>query len=144
VFDAGDIGAGHNVTAIYEIIPVGQQGWLNDSRYQQSSKTDTAKKSEYAFVNLRYKLPNQEKSILLNQAVKAESKTLAQANNDTRFAIAVASYAQQLKGGQYNGAMGWDQIIQLAQQSAKPDPYQMREEFVELAKIAKSLSAKKD
>lgn len=142
--DAGDIGAGHNVTAIYEIIPVGQQGWLNDSRYQQSSKTDTAKKSEYAFVNLRYKLPNQEKSILLNQAVKAESKTLAQANNDTRFAIAVASYAQQLKGGQYNGAMGWDQIIQLAQQSAKPDPYQMREEFVELAKIAKSLSAKKD
>ncbi|MBJ9957954.1 vWA domain-containing protein [Acinetobacter courvalinii] len=142
--DAGDIGAGHNVTAIYEIIPVGQQGWLNDSRYQQPSKTDTAKKSEYAFVNLRYKLPNQEKSILLNQAVKAESKTLAQANNDTRFAIAVASYAQQLKGGQYNGAMGWDQIIQLAQQSAKPDPYQMREEFVELAKIAKSLSAKKE
>lgn len=142
--DAGDIGAGHNVTAIYEIIPVGQQGWLNDSRYQASTKTDTTKKSEYAFVNLRYKLPNQEKSILLNQAVKAQSKSLAQANSDTRFAIAVASYAQQLKGGQYNAAMGWDQIIQLAQQSAKPDPYQMREEFIELAKIAKSLSAKKD
>ncbi|EKU56549.1 putative uncharacterized protein YfbK [Acinetobacter sp. WC-323] len=142
--DAGDIGAGHNVTAIYEIIPVGQQGWLNDSRYQAAAKTDTSKKSEYAFVNLRYKLPNQEKSILLSQAVRAESRPLAQANNDTRFAIAVASYAQQLKGGQYNGAMGWDQIIQLAQQSAKPDPYQMREEFVELAKIAKSLSAKKE
>ena len=142
--DAGDIGAGHNVTAIYEIIPVGQQGWLNDSRYQASTKTDTTKKSEYAFVNLRYKLPNQEKSILLNQAVKAQSKSLAQANSDTRFAIAVASYAQQLKGGQYNAAMGWDQIIQLAQQAAKPDPYQMREEFIELAKIAKSLSAKKD
>ncbi|WP_343579946.1 VWA domain-containing protein [Acinetobacter sp.] len=142
--DAGDIGAGHNVTAIYEIIPVGQQGWLNDSRYQASAKTDTAKKSEYAFVNLRYKLPNQEKSILLSQAVRAESRPLVQANNDTRFAIAVASYAQQLKGGQYNGAMGWDQIIQLAQQSAQPDPYQMREEFVELAKIAKSLSAKKE
>ncbi|EXB46109.1 vWA domain-containing protein [Acinetobacter sp. 1000160] len=142
--DAGDIGAGHNVTAIYEIIPVGQQGWLNDSRYQASAKTDTAKKSEYAFVNLRYKLPNQEKSILLSQAVRAESRPLVQANNDTRFAVAVASYAQQLKGGQYNGAMGWDQIIQLAQQSAKPDPYQMREEFVELAKIAKSLSARKE
>lgn len=142
--DAGDIGAGHNVTAIYEIIPVGQQGWLNDSRYQAAAKTDTAKKSEYAFVNLRYKLPNQEKSILLSQAVREESRPLAQTNNDTRFAIAVASYAQQLKGGQYNGAMGWDQIIQLAQQSAKPDPYQMREEFVELAKIAKSLSAKKE
>lgn len=142
--DAGDIGAGHNVTAIYEIIPVGQQGWLNDSRYQAPIKSDTAKKSEYAFVNLRYKLPNQEKSILLSQAVNVKSKTLTQANNDTRFAIAVASYAQQLKGGQYNGAMGWDQIIQLAQQSAKPDPYQMREEFVDLVKIAKSLSAKQN
>ncbi|MDR7017841.1 Ca-activated chloride channel family protein [Prolinoborus sp. 3657] len=142
--DAGDIGAGHRVTAFYEIIPVGQQGWLNDSRYQAQTKPDAAKKSEYAFVNLRYKLPNQDKSILLNQAVKMGSKPLAQAHSDTRFAVAVASYAQQLKGGQYNGSVGWDQIIQLAQQSAQPDPYQMREEFVELAKIAKSLSAKKD
>ncbi|WP_410169410.1 vWA domain-containing protein [Acinetobacter haemolyticus] len=142
--DAGDIGAGHNVTAIYEIVPVGQQGWLNDSRYQASTKIATANKSEYAFLNLRYKLPNQDQSILLNQPIKAESKTLAQAHGDTRFAVAVAAYAQQLKGGQYNGSMGWDQIIQLAQQSSKPDPYQMREEFIELAKIAKSLSANKD
>ena len=142
--DAGDIGAGHNVTAIYEIIPVGQQGWLNDSRYQTPTKTSAGNTSEYAFVNVRYKLPNQDKSILLNQPVSAGSKSLSQASNDTRFAIAVASYAQQLKGGEYNGAMGWDQIIQLAQQSAKPDPYLMREEFVELAKIAKNLSAKKD
>lgn len=142
--DAGDIGAGHNVTAIYEIIPVGQPGWLNDSRYQTPKKTNPATQSEYAFVNVRYKLPNQDKSILLNQPVSAGSKFLSQASNDTRFAIAVASYAQQLKGGEYNGAMGWDQIIQLAQQSAKPDPYMMREEFVELAKIAKNLSAKKD
>ncbi len=142
--DAGDIGAGHNVTAIYEIIPVGQQGWLNDSRYQTAKKTNAATQSEYAFVNVRYKLPNQDKSILLNHSVPVGRKSLSQASNDTRFAIAVASYAQQLKGGEYNGAMGWDQIIQLAQQSAKPDPYLMREEFVELAKIAKNLSAKKD
>jgi len=142
--DAGDIGAGHNVTAIYEIIPVGQQGWLNDSRYQTPTKTSAGNTSEYAFVNVRYKLPNQDKSILLNQPVPVGRKSLSQASSDTRFAIAVASYAQQLKGGEYNGAMGWDQIIQLAQQSAKPDPYLMREEFVELAKIAKNLSAKKD
>ncbi|MFC1395105.1 VWA domain-containing protein [Acinetobacter junii] len=142
--DAGDIGAGHNITALYEIIPVGQQGWNSDSRYQASTKIDASKKTEYAFVNLRYKLPNQDKSILLNQAVQLGSKPLEKANSDTRFAIAVASYAQQLKGGQYNGAMGWDQIIQLGQQSTQPDPYQMRAEFVELAKIAKNLSARKD
>jgi Ca-activated chloride channel family protein len=142
--DAGDIGAGHNVTALYEIIPVGQQGWNSDSRYQASTKIDASKKTEYAFVNLRYKLPNQDKSILLNQAVQLGSKPLEKANSDTRFAIAAASYAQQLKGGQYNGAMGWNQIIQLGQQSTQPDPYQMRAEFVELAKIAKNLSARKD
>lgn len=74
--DAGDIGAGHNITALYEIIPVGQQGWNSDSRYQASTKIDASKKTEYAFVNLRYKLPNQDKSILLNQAVQLGSKPL--------------------------------------------------------------------
>ncbi|XID74300.1 von Willebrand factor type A domain-containing protein [Alkanindiges sp. WGS2144] len=146
--DAGDIGAGHSVTALYEIIPAGQQGWLNDSRYQPvaqtNPKTSSNQKSEYAYVNVRYKLPNQDKSILLSQPVSVVSKALSQASHDSRFAVAVAAYAQQLKGGQYNGTMGWNQIIQLAQQSAQPDPYQMREEFMELAKIAKSLSAKKE
>ena len=60
---------------------------------------------------------------------------------DTRFAIAVAAYGQQLRGGQYNGKMGWNDIIRLAQQANKPDPYGLRNEFVELAKIAQSLSA---
>ena len=139
--DAGDIGAGHNVTALYEIIPVGKQGWLDESRYQQKPAT-SGSKNEYAFVKLRYKKPNQSESILMSQAIPVGSKPWSEADKQTRFALAVAAYGQQLRGGQYNGKMGWDNIIQLAQSSAQPDPYGLREEFIELAKIAKSLSAK--
>lgn len=146
--DAGDIGAGHSVTALYEIIPVGQQGWLDQSRYQpnqqpekQSSKT--VANDEYAFVKLRYKKPQQSQSILLSTAIPRSHRSLASASEDTRFAIAVASYAQRLQGGTYNGAMGWDQIINLAKSSSKNDPYQLRAEFVELTQIAKSLSAQR-
>ena len=140
--DAGDIGAGHNVTALYEIIPVGKQGWLDESRYQSTSNAQAGSKNEYAFVKLRYKKPSQSESILISQAIPVGSKPLAQADKQTRFALAVAAYGQQLRGGKYNGKMAWDDIIQLAQSSAQPDPYGLREEFIELAKIAKSLSAK--
>ena len=139
--DAGDIGAGHSVTALYEIIPAGQPGWLGESRYQPAPPAATGKAGEYAHVNLRYKLPGKSNSILISQPVAAGSKPLAQADADTRFAIAVAAYGQQLRGGQYNGKMSWNDIIRLARQADKPDPYGLRSEFIELAKIAQSLSA---
>ncbi|MCP2039507.1 Ca-activated chloride channel family protein [Neisseria sp. HSC-16F19] len=140
--DAGDIGAGHSVTALYEIIPAGQAGWLEPSRYQNTPAADGSK-DEYAFVKLRYKLPGKAQSLLISQPVAARSKPWSQAQTDTRFAVAVAAYGQQLRGGQYNGKMGWPDIIRLAQNSAKPDPHGLREEFVELAKIAQSLSSRK-
>ena len=139
--DAGDIGAGHSVTALYEIIPAGQPGWLGESRYRPAAPAADSKAGEYAHVNLRYKLPGKSASILISQPVAASSKPLAQADADTRFAIAVAAYGQQLRGGQYNGKMGWGDIIRLARQADKPDPYGLRSEFIELAKIAQSLSA---
>ncbi len=138
--DAGDIGAGHSVTAIYEIIPAGQKGWLNESRYQPAPQAG-GKANEYAYVNLRYKLPGQSQSVLLSQPVPVGSKPLAGASNSTSFALAVAAYGQQLRGGQYNGKMGWNDIIRLTQQSAQPDAHGLRAELIELAKIAQSLSA---
>lgn len=137
--DAGDIGAGHTVTALYEIIPVGQKGWLNDSRYAQN-KTKSGKNSEYAFLNIRYKLPNQSKSILMTQPIAVASRPLNQANVDTKFAIAVAAYGQQLRGGQYNASMGWNDILNLAQAGKQSDPYGLKAEFIDLVKKAKSLS----
>lgn len=141
--DAGDIGAGHSVTAIYEIIPVGQKGWLSDSRYQKDLQND-AKANEYGFLNLRYKLPGQTKSILLNQPISKQSKAFNQATLDTQFAVAVAAYGQQLKGGQYNGKMGWSDILNLAIQTSKKDDLGLKTEFVELVKTAQSLSSGKN
>ena len=139
--DAGDIGAGHTVTALYEIIPVGQKGWLNESRYQAPLNSSKANNQEYAYVNVRYKQPEQAQSILLSQSVPVRSQDLAQASADTRFAIAVAAYAQQLRGGKYNAQMQWDDILKLAQSSAQPDEFGLRAEFLDLVKTAKSLSA---
>ena len=140
--DAGDIGSGHSVTAIYEIIPQGKQGWLNESRYQKAPAASGGK-NEYAFVKVRYKLPGQSTSKLIEQAVPAVSIPLAQADEDTRLALAAASYAQALRGGEYNGKLDWDVIEQMAKQAKGKDPFGLQEEFVELVKIAKSLSSKR-
>ena len=115
---------------------------MNESRYQTPAAAAKGNTSEYAFVNLRYKLPGESKSILISQPVPATSKALSQADANTRFALAVTAYGQALRGGEYNGKMGWNDIISLAQNSANPDPYDLRKEFIELAKVAQSLSTK--
>lgn len=138
--DAGDIGAGHSVTAIYEIVPVGKQGWLNESRYQTPTKS-AGSLHEYGFVKLRYKLPQTSNSLLLERAIAVGSKPLAQASNDTQWAVAVAAYGQQLQGGKYNGNMNWTDIVSLAQANVQPDPHGLRREFVELVRQAQQLSS---
>lgn len=141
--DAGDIGAGHQVTALYEIIPVGQTGWLDESRYTNLTTENQNKTAhEYAYLKLRYKLPGQSNSLLIEQPIKQGGKSVAKASVDTRFALAVASFAQQLQGGEYNASMQWNDILKLAQDSAQPDPHGLRAEFVDLVKTASQLSVK--
>ncbi len=139
--DAGDIGSGHSVTALYEIIPQGKTGWLADSRYQKSPAANGSK-NEYAYVKVRYKLPGQSSSKLIEQPVPARSIPLSQAAADTRLALAAASYAQQLRGGEYNGKLDWSAIEKMAAATRAKDPYGFIAEFQELIGIAKSLSSK--
>ncbi len=139
--DAGDIGSGHSVTALYEIIPQGKTGWLADSRYQKAPAADGSK-NEYAYVKVRYKLPGQSASKLIEQPVPARSIPLAQADADTRLALAAASYAQQLRGGEYNGKLDWSAIEKMAANTRARDPFGLIAEFQELVGIAKSLSSK--
>ena len=141
--DAGDIGAGHSVTAIYEIIPVGVQGWLNESRYQTTPQSTQSSLKEYGFVKLRYKKPNTSNSLLLEHAIGANSKPFAQASRDTKWAVAVASYGQQLHGGKYNGKMTWAEMLKLARANVQPDAYGLRSEFVDLLEKAQRLSSDK-
>ena len=139
--DAGDIGSGHSVTALYEIIPQGKTGWLDNSRYQKAPAADGSK-NEYAYVKVRYKLPGQSASKLIEQPVPARSIPLSQADADTRLALAAASYAQQLRGGEYNGKLDWNAVEKMAADTRAHDPFGLIAEFRELVGIAKSLSAK--
>ncbi|MGN6890988.1 YfbK domain-containing protein, partial [Neisseria sp. P0014.S004] len=75
--DAGFIGSGHSVTSIFEIIPTGKNGWLNESRYQKApAPADKGSKNEYAIVKVRYKLPREKDSKLMEQPIPDSSKTL--------------------------------------------------------------------
>jgi Ca-activated chloride channel family protein len=103
--DAGDIGAGHSVTAIYEIVPVGAMASMVDPlRYQterpRPAKAPAAAGDEYAFVKLRYKLPGEATSRLIEQPVRATGLYAASTTcpAEQRFAVAVAAFAQRLRG----------------------------------------------
>lgn len=141
--DAGDIGAGNRVTAFYEFVPVGKKGWIDDSRYA-ATPVAKGKDNEYAFIKLRYKLPQQTQSKLFSQAVSVGSRSFANASSDSRFAMAVVAYGEALRGGEYNGKMSWDDIHALAKNNQKPDPYGDRAEFVDLVEMAKSLSTREN
>ena len=140
--DAGDIGAGHNVTALYEIIPAGQTGWLPESRYQAAPAANDKAGSEYAFINLRYKLPGQSNSILINRPVAVGSKPLAQGSNATRQAVAAAAFGELLRGGKYSGNFGWPQTLELARSAQSADHHGLRRQFVQLIEKAQQLSSK--
>jgi Ca-activated chloride channel homolog len=146
--DAGDVGSGHAVTAIYEITPVGSPAIaLPDLRYKPASAPPvlvepvarTAKDGEYGFFKLRYKLPNEEQSRLLELPISKalEKGELGVASDDVRFSIAVAAYGQLLRGHS-NLGMTFDDVIALANASRGPDPFGLRAEFVNLARAAKA------
>ncbi len=149
--DAGDIGAGHTVTAIYEITPVkGGDPMIGASRYRS---TEAAKKSaekfgeEYAFLKIRYKLPDQDKSTLISTPVTVANEIESNAKGDaavrsreTRWATAVAAFGQLLKGGQYTGGYSYDDVISLANTAKGDDAFGYRAEFINLVRLARSVS----
>jgi Ca-activated chloride channel homolog len=146
--DAGDIGAGHTVTAIYEITPVGAKERRNDPlRYQSERDRVQAPPAkagdELAFVKLRYKLPGQTTSRLIEQPVRA-ADMLAQfdaAPVEQRFAVAVAAFAQWLRGESALEDFKPVKIAAIANAARGADPEGYRAEFVRLVKMAESLEA---
>lgn len=138
--DAGEIGAGHTVTALYEIVPVGAKGWLEPLRYAQAGK-GAGKPGEIAWLRLRYKAPQGGASKLLEVPIdKGYGVTpIAQASEDLRFAAAVAAFAQQLKDAKYTGDFGLADSARLARSAKGEDRYGLRAEFVQLVELAQSL-----
>jgi Ca-activated chloride channel family protein len=141
--DAGDMGAGHTVTAIYEITPASAAGKLVDPlRYGEGKKAAPAAKSdELCFVRVRYKLPGESASRLVEQPVRAGSArtTLAAAPVDQRFAVAVAAFGQRLRGESQVADYSYADIAELANGARGVDSEGYRAEFVKLVRMTESL-----
>ncbi len=139
--DAGEIGAGHTVTAIYEITPVGSKSKQVDPlRYQKEEKAGApvANNGEYGFVKIRYKLPNEDVSKLITQAVDASAEKNVSA--DARFAAAVAAFGQKLRGESFTQGYSYDDLIASAEAAKGADKFGYRAEFVNLARLAKTMA----
>jgi len=137
--DAGDIGAGHTVTALYELTPVGSPAIrLPPLRYQTNNASVKGGK-EVAFLKLRYKLPEEERSRLIEEAVQ-QPKEIGAGSSQLQFAAAVAAFGEALRGGKYLDGFDYQAIATLAQRNIGADPFGMNAELLGLIERAKSLS----
>ncbi len=134
--DAGEIGAGHSVTAIYEVTPVGSEAVLTDAlRYAPPVTTEGS--GELGYLKLRYKHPGEDTSTLIETPILPDMGTAGQ---DARFAAAVAGFGQLLRGGKYLGGWGYNDLIALANANKGTDGFGYRAEAVKLMRLAETLS----
>ncbi|WP_064685141.1 vWA domain-containing protein [Rhizobium bangladeshense] len=146
--DAGDIGSGHSVTAIYEITPKGSPAVMNDDlRYGVPSKASaetsgSAHQGELAFVKMRYKRPGEDKSALITTPVDDRNTvaTVDAAPQDVRFSVAVAAFGQKLSRTSALHAYSYQAIGDLAAASRGADPFGYRSDFLGLIRLADGLS----
>ncbi len=137
--DAGEVGSGVSVTALYEITPAGAPGSADPLRYQ-SARPQAAPSAEMAFLKVRWKAPGAATSQLMQQAIPAgnTARDLATAPEATRWAVSVAAFGQKLRNDPWlDAGYGWDQILETVQRSRGEDEFGIRAEFVQLVRAAK-------
>ncbi|WP_447762007.1 vWA domain-containing protein [Sphingopyxis panaciterrae] len=143
--DAGDVGSGQTVTALYEIVPVGGPRSMGDLRYSKPAPRSgpAMPSNEYGFVKIRYKLPKSDRSQLISTPIdrRVEVARFADAPQDARFATGVAAFAELLRGGRYNGSMTYDDVLQIAGAARGSDDFGYRMEFVQMVRAAKTAGA---
>ena len=139
--DAGDIGAGHTVTALYELTLTGARGAIDPLRYGAATTAGDARSGELAHLRLRYKLPGKSSSELMETPIRREAmRPLDQADADFRFATAVSGFGQVLRGGRYTGEWTVADARALAAASLGDDRFGYRGEFLRLAGLAQALA----
>ena len=139
--DAGDIGAGHSVTALYEIIPAGQRV-ENDGielRYGQVQPSDSSFNNELLTVKLRYKEPNRSESKLLSQGLIDRESSIENASENLRFAVAVAEFGLLLRNSRYKGNASFRNVSNLAEGALGNDLRNYRNDFLTLVGKAQRL-----
>ena len=134
--DAGEIGAGRQVTAIYEVTAPGSGALLNDPLRYGAGVADTSA-GELGFLRLRWKAPGEGASTLIETPITGTETV----SGEARFAAAIAGFGQLLQGSAYLGDWGWDEAIALALSARGEDAYGYRIEAVNLMRLAQSLSA---
>jgi Ca-activated chloride channel family protein len=143
--DAGEIGAGLTVTALYEVVPKGVEidiPGVDPLKYQKAAEPTrpAASSSELLTVKLRYKEPDEDTSKLLEFPLKASGESFDQASTDFRFAASVASFGMVLRDSEYRGDASFDTVLTEAQGSLGPDTQGYRHEFINLVKKARAIS----
>ena len=142
--DAGELGAGHTVTALYEIIPFGVKSdfikSVDELKYQKGEVTNQASSDELMTVKLRYKKPKEDKSRLLSTVIKDKTAKLAESSDNFKFASAVAEFGMLLRDSEFKSQASYDNVLKLAKSSKGQDPEGYRTEFVQLVKKASLLA----
>lgn len=137
--DAGELGAGHTVTALYEIVPAGEATSSTSAeqlKYQQRVLSGAAASNEVLTVKLRYKDPEGSVSKLLEQTLHDDGRNIAQTSIDFRWAVAVAEYGLILRESEFKGGASLEQVIALAKSAIGTDKGGYRKEFIELVNKA--------
>jgi Ca-activated chloride channel homolog len=140
--DAGEMGSGHTVTAIYEIIPAGVEStFLPDKlKYQQFTNTIAGTTSnEVCTVKIRYKQPDADKSVQMEEVVKDTHTTIEKTSENFRFSVAVAEFGLLLRNSDFKGSANFEQVIALGKTAIGNDAEGYRAEFLKLVKTAKLL-----
>jgi Ca-activated chloride channel family protein len=146
--DAGELGAGHTVTALYEVVPAGGGSGgrprVDPLRYQDRRPRGSAGSGELMTVKLRYKEPDGDESRLIERAVRDEGESLEEASDDFRFAAAVAQWGMLLRGSSHAGESSYAGVLQLARGARGRDPHGDRAGFVQLVQSSRRLAGRDD
>jgi Ca-activated chloride channel family protein len=136
--DAGEIGAGHNVTALYELTLAGSGGEANDPLRYGKSAIQSGLSNEVGLLRLRYKQPDAQTSKLIETPLQL-SQISPNASPRLRFAASVAAFADELRGGKHLNGFSWDAIGKLARGTGGVDRWGYRAEFEQLVERASSM-----
>ncbi|MDD3534636.1 MAG: VWA domain-containing protein [Candidatus Cloacimonetes bacterium] len=146
--DAGDMGAGHSVTALYEIIPADSKEEIpgvDSLKYQDTIINEEARKSpELMNVKIRYKQPQSDKSIALETPVNKKVLKLEDTSNNFMWSVAAASFAMMLQKSEYRGNLNWSMLEEWARSYMGADPEGYRIDMLDLIKKAKKLDESKE
>jgi Ca-activated chloride channel family protein len=136
------VGAGHTVTAIYEITPAGSGAQsVDEPRYSENKpkKAASGARDEYGFLKIRYKLPDEKESRLMSEPIVLRTRAQpAAVSRDVSFSTAVAGFAQLLRGGANTGSLAYEDVIRQAQGAKGEDRAGYRAEFIELVRKAQT------